>query len=231
MVIRMNTIKILVAEDREDIADLLKLYLEKENFIVHVVNDGLSALDYMKKEDVDLCIFDIMMPKMNGFLLIKEVRLFSKVPIIVLTAKINEEDRILGLDLGADDYITKPFSYLELVSRVKANLRRTYEFDKSTNITKWGELEVNKDSCIVLKNGVDCELTSTEYKILMKLLSTPERVYTKRQLYEEIYGEAILGDEKTIAVHMSRLRDKIEDDDTFKYIKTIRGLGYKLAKQ
>ncbi|MEG0874558.1 MAG: response regulator transcription factor [Clostridiales bacterium] len=224
--------KILIAEDNEEIANLVRMFLQKEGYEVICVGDGMAALDYLLEKSVDLCIFDIMMPKMDGFTLIQKVRDFSTVPILVLTAKNMEQDKILGLDLGADDYIAKPFSSLELVSRVKAHLRRNYLMNASENILQYGDLQIDKEKCTVKKNGVDCGLTAMEYKLLLKMLSSPERVFTKSQLYEGICGNYLDGDENTIAVHISRLRDKIENDAKEpKYIKTIRGLGYKIEKK
>ncbi|MEG2658802.1 MAG: response regulator transcription factor, partial [Clostridiales bacterium] len=146
--------KILIAEDNEEIANLVRMFLQKEGYEVICVGDGMAALDYLLEKSVDLCIFDIMMPKMDGFTLIQKVRDFSTVPILVLTAKNMEQDKILGLDLGADDYIAKPFSSLELVSRVKAHLRRNYLMNASENILQYGDLQIDKEKCTVKKNGV-----------------------------------------------------------------------------
>lgn len=170
---------------------------------------------------------------MDGFTLIQRVREFSNVPILVLTAKNMEQDKVLGLDLGADDYITKPFSSLELVSRVNAHLRRNYKMNSSDSIIKYGNLKIDKEKCIVFRNDIDCLLTAMEFKLLLKLVSNPERVFTKSQLYKSVCNSNYMeGDENTIAVHISRLREKIETDPkTPEYIKTIRGLGYKIEKK
>ena len=213
---------------------MIRIFLEKENYHITIIEDGQSALDYlMTNYDVQLCIFDIMLPQLDGFTLIQKVRSFSHVPIIVLTAKNMEQDKILGLDLGADDYIVKPFSSLELVSRVKAQLRRNYIMQNAdSEIIRYGDLEINKNNCTVLKNGIDCSLTTMEYKLLLKLISPPERVFTKSQLYECASTNPLDGDENTVAVHISRLRDKIETNSKEpEYIKTIRGLGYKIEKR
>jgi DNA-binding response OmpR family regulator len=223
--------KILIAEDKKEIANLVKMFLQKDGYEVVWAKDGQEAFDYLLEQPVDLCIFDIMMPKIDGFTLIQKVRDFSNVPILVLTAKDLEPDKILGLDLGADDYITKPFSSLELVSRVNAQMRRTYKFSQANGIVKYGNLLIDKEKCQVLKHGESCNLTAMEYKLLLKLISSPERVFTKSQLYESVCGNSVDGDENTIAVHISRLREKIEDDPKEpKYITTIRGLGYKIEK-
>lgn len=225
--------KILIAEDNAEIASLIRIFLEKEGYEVIWKEDGQAALDYLLEQTADLCIFDIMMPRLDGFSLIQKVRRFSTVPILILTAKNMEQDKILGLDLGADDYIVKPFSSLELVSRVKAHLRRNYLLiQNNEELFLYGDLKIDKQKCIVYKNDTDCGLTATEYKLLLKLLSAPERVFTKGQLYESIRGNYLDGDESVIPVHISRLRDKIETDSkTPVYIKTIRGLGYKIEKR
>ncbi|MEG0019110.1 MAG: response regulator transcription factor [Oscillospiraceae bacterium] len=223
---------VLIAEDKPEIANLVKIFLQKEGLDVIWAKDGQEALDLMLTCKIDLCIFDIMMPKIDGLSLIQQVREFSSLPIILLTAKNLEEDKILGLDLGADDYITKPFSSLELVSRVKAQLRRNYQLNQSTPVEKYGELVIDKEKCTVSKHGVDCLLTATEYKLLLKFISSPERVFTKEQLYNSVMGDFFEGDESTVVVHISKLRDKIEDNSKEpQYIKTIRGLGYKIEKK
>ncbi|WP_445344046.1 response regulator transcription factor [Clostridium septicum] len=224
--------KILIAEDKMEIANLVRIFLQKEGYEVILANDGEEALKILLNDKIDLCIFDIMMPKMDGFTLVQKTREFSRVPILVLTAKNMEQDKILGLDLGADDYITKPFSSLELVSRVNAHIRRSYKLNQLETITYIGDLKIDKEKYIVYKNDVDCTLTAMEYKLLLKLLSSPERVFTKSQLYESVCGNYMDGDENTIAVHISRLREKIEDNPKEpEYIKTIRGLGYKFEKK
>ncbi|NEZ47741.1 response regulator transcription factor [Clostridium niameyense] len=224
--------RILIAEDKQDIANLIKVFLQKEGYEVILAKDGQEAFDFLLNDSANLCIFDIMMPKMDGFTLIQKVREFSNVPILVLTAKNMEQDKILGLDLGADDYITKPFSSLELVSRVNAHLRRNYKMNNSNSIIKYGNLKIDQEKYIVYKNGIDCLLTAMEYKLLFKLISSPERVFTKSQLYKAVCNNYIEGDENTIPVHISRLRDKIElDPKVPQYIKTIRGLGYKIEKK
>lgn len=223
--------RILVAEDKHEIANLVRIYLQKEGYEVVLASDGQQAYDIINAEQIDLCVFDIMMPKIDGFALIQMVRKFSSVPILVLTAKTLEQDKILGLDLGADDYITKPFSSLELVSRVNAHIRRNYGYNSEVENIKYGNLLINKEKCKVSVNGEDCNLTAMEYKLLIKLISSPERVFTKSQLYNSVSGNYIEGDENTIAVHISRLRDKIEENPKKpRYIQTVRGLGYKIEK-
>lgn len=230
--IRMEvTMKVLVAEDKQDIANLVKIYLQKEGYDVICTNNGNEAYSIVEKGNINLCIFDVMMPGLDGFTLVHKIRKFSSIPIILLTAKSTEQDKILGLDLGADDYITKPFSSLELVSRVNAQIRRNYTFNTKGTLLNYGSLSIDTEKCQVHKNGMDCSLTAMEYKILLKFINNPERVYTKNQLYKDICGTYTEGDEGTIAVHISRLREKIEDTPKEpRYIKTIRGLGYKIDK-
>jgi DNA-binding response OmpR family regulator len=224
--------KILVAEDMPEIQNIVRIYLQKEGYEVICKNNGQEALEYLQNEEVNLCIFDVMMPYIDGFELVRLVREFSNVPILMLTAKDAEHDKILGLDLGADDYISKPFSSLELVSRVNAQIRRNYKMNKSEEVSMFANLKLDREKCIVYKNDQNCDLTATEYKLLLKLVSAPERVFTKKQLYDAVRDNYFDGDENTIIVHISRLREKIEDDPKEpKLIKTIRGLGYKIEKK
>ncbi|MEA5050125.1 MAG: response regulator transcription factor [Oscillospiraceae bacterium] len=223
--------KILIAEDKKDIAELVELFMRKEGFETASVGDGQAAFEWLLANQADLCIFDIMMPRLDGLALLVKVREFSSVPVLFLTAKNLEQDKVLGLDLGADDYITKPFSSLELVSRVRALLRRSGKLGANAGAERWGALTVDREKCRVSKNGEDCGLTATEYKLLLKLISSPERVFTKEQLYSAVMGDYLPGDENTVTTHISNLRDKIEDDPRApKYIKTVRGLGYKSEK-
>ena len=222
--------RILIAEDKADIADLVELFMRKEGYNTVVVRDGQEAFDYLLANPVDLCIFDIMMPRLDGLSLLVKVREFSDVPVLFLTARNLEQDKVLGLDLGADDYITKPFSSLELVSRVRALLRRAGKLGAGGAL-RLGELVIDQEKCRVTKNGRDCGLTATEYKLLLKLVSAPERVFTKAQLYNAVIGDYLQGDENTVTTHISNLREKIEEDPRApKYIKTVRGLGYKSEK-
>ena len=224
--------KILVADDKADIANLVRIYLEKEGYEVITASDGKQALEIFSSGQIDLCIFDVMMPEIDGYSLVQRIRHDSDVPIILLTAKNMTQDIILGLDLGADDYICKPFDALELVSRVNARIRRISIGAKNSGRSNYGDLEIDRLKCSVSIDGQDCGLTSAEYKILMVLVESPERVFTKNQLYSEVFGELDFKDENTITVHISRLRDKLNDNfKPPKYISTIRGLGYKMNEQ
>lgn len=223
---------ILIAEDDADIMNILKLYLESSGFRVLTAADGETAYKIIQSESVDLAIFDIMMPKLDGFTLTKYVRQIKNIPILILTAKIEDNNKILGLNIGADDYLTKPFNPLEIVARVNAHLRRSYTFNGSSPvILKLGELELDMDKYTLKKNGKEIPLTPIEFKLLCFMMKSPGRVYTKSQLCEAVNGEYYDNYENTIAVHISHLRDKIEDDPKdARYIKNVRGVGYKIEK-
>lgn len=230
--------RILIAEDEKDIIDLLKLYLEKENLEVLVAYNGEEAWDIIENENIHLAVLDIMMPKLNGFELTKKIRSRYNIPIIILSAKQMDSDKILGLDLGADDYIVKPFNPLEVLSRIKALLRRTYSFGNNLplkdfkNILKVGELVIDENSFKLTKNNMEITLTPTEFKIMHLLMKYPGRVYTKSKIFENVKGGYFYADDNTLMVHISKLRDKIEDNPKEPvYIKTVRGLGYKIEKE
>lgn len=230
------SINILLAEDDDDIVGLLKLYLENEDFRVHRAKDGSEACDIFDDEKIDLALVDIMMPKMNGYELTKYIRRKSSIPIIILSAAQLDSDKILGLNLGADDYMVKPFNPLELIARINANLRRSYKLDKQSSVesskVRVGELTLDTNMLSLEKNGTPIPVTATEYKILLMLMRSPGRVFTKMQMYEEVNGDYYENDDNTMMVHISNIRDKIEDDPKSpKYIKTVRGLGYKIEKQ
>ncbi|MCR5123284.1 MAG: response regulator transcription factor [Ruminococcus sp.] len=230
--------KIMIAEDDPDIVELLRLYLDNAGFEVCYAYDGLSALKLFEQEQPDAVIADIMMPGITGFELTKRIRETSGVPIIILSAKKLDSDKILGLDIGADDYVTKPFNPLEIIARVKAQLRRVNKLShmeppaSSADVIKIGALELDTKALTLTKNGEDIPITPTEYKILAMLMESPGRVFTRVQIYERINGEYFGSDDNTMMVHISKLRDKIEDDSKKpEYLKTIRGLGYKFEKR
>lgn len=231
------TYTILIAEDDADITNILKLYLEGGGYRVLTAPDGEAAYRLIETEEIHLAIFDVMMPKMDGFTLTKYVRQTKNIPILILTAKIEDNDKILGLNLGADDYLTKPFNPLEVVARVNANLRRSYALNNSadladsSSVIKLGELELDTENYTLRKNGEEVSLTPIEFKLLCHLMKSPGRVFTKSQLCELINGEYYENYENAISVHISHLRDKIEDTSSeARYIKTIRGVGYKIEK-
>lgn len=229
--------KILVADDEIEIVELIELYLQKENYEVLKAHDGFEAYNIINTQRVDLAVIDIMMPGLDGYKLVKMIREKNNVPVIFLSAKNDDNDKILGLGLGADDYMTKPFNPLELLARIEAQLRRFYKLNDSTAKTdkqsaiKIGDIMLDQKSCAVYKKGVQLMLTSTEYKILLLLMKNPGRVYTKRQIFETVWQELYYGDDNVIMVHMSNIRDKIEGNSKKAvYIKTVRGLGYKFEK-
>ncbi len=228
--------KILIAEDESDIIELLRLYLENAGFIVIGAADGIEALNIIESEHIDLAIFDIMMPRLDGYQLIRKVREKHNFPIMVLSAKNQDSDKILGLDLGADDYLTKPFNPLEIVARVKSALRRFYQLNDNTQeqnsgVIRVGEITLNTISMSADKNGEEIPLTPTEFKILSLLMQNPGRVFTRTQIYESVMGEYYESDDNTIMVHISKIREKIEKDSKKpEYLLTVRGLGYKIAK-
>ncbi len=219
--------KILIAEDDADIRDLLRLYLESEGFEVVEARDGAEALEKANASAPALAILDVMMPRMDGFELTKALRRSSEIPILILSAKSRDVDKILGLNLGADDYIAKPFNPMEVVARVKAQLRRS---ERGTgNLLTVGELTLDTARCELRKNGALIPLTPMEYKILALLMRSPGRIFTKVQLYEGIAGEYFESSDVTMMVHISKLREKIEEDPRNpRHILTIRGLGYKI---
>jgi DNA-binding response OmpR family regulator len=229
----MNS-KILIAEDDEDIIGLLKLYLEKDGYELVLAKDGEEAFQKILENKISLAILDIMMPKMNGYELTKKIREITQIPILILSAKNQDSEKILGLDLGADDYLTKPFNPLEVLARVRSLLRRSYEFTvqlKEDNNITIGEFTIDDSAKVIKKNGVEIQFTPTEYKILSLLMKKPGRVYTKAQIYEYINGEYYESDDNSLMVHIYRIREKIEVDSKNPiYIKTIRGLGYKFEK-
>lgn len=230
------TYKILIAEDDPDILDFISLYLENSGYHILTANDGKAAYQLFLNQTIDLAILDLMMPEMNGYDLIKKIREKSNIPIIILSAKREDVDKILGLDIGADDYMTKPFNPLEIVSRVKANLRRYYNLGidgikDNSHIIRLGELMMDSEQVSVKKNGQPLNLTLTEFKILQLLMKSPGQIFTKSQIYEQVNGHYFETDDNTMMVHIFNLREKIEENAKQpKYIKTVRGVGYKIEK-
>ena len=221
------TASILIAEDDDDIRSLLRLYLEGEGY--RVLEDGAAALRLAREESPDMAVLDVMMPEMNGFELTQALRKYSDIPILILSAKSQDNDKILGLNLGADDYIAKPFNPVEIVARVKAQLRRANRTTGSTLTVR--DLTLDTASFQLWKDGRQILLTPMEYKILAMLMRSPGRIFTKIQLYEGAIGTYFEGDDNTMMVHISKLREKIEDDPKNpRYIITVRGLGYKIEK-
>lgn len=221
--------RILIAEDEADIRNILKLYLESEGFEVVQACDGGQALRMAQQEMPDLILLDVMMPNVDGFAVTQALRQYSQVPILILSARSQDADKILGLNLGADDYIAKPFNALEVVARVKAHLRRGQQ--GAASVINVNGLSLNAETCTVTKEGTLLALTPTEYKLLSVFMRSPGRIFTKVQLSEAVNGEYFESDENTIMVHISKLRDKIEDNPRKPArLVTIRGLGYRFEK-
>jgi len=224
---------ILIVEDEQDIRELLEIHLSKEGYKIFTAEDGEQALDLFQNKDIDIALLDVMIPKIDGFKVLKKIRETSEIPVIFITAREEESDKILGLGLGADDYVIKPFSPIEIIARVNAQLRRYYKYSNKTHKsgTIIGELMLDKESCSIYKNKIELALNPKEYRLLSFILENPGKVYTKKQLYEIVWGEPYYGDSNTIMVHISHIREKIEDDaKSPKYLKTIRGIGYKMEQ-
>ena len=224
--------KILIADDEPEIRDLLRLYLENEQYEVVEAEDGRQALSLLREKKPDLCVLDIMMPKMDGYHVLQELRKESNIPVLILSAKDADSEKILGLNLGADDYLSKPFNPLEAVARVNSNIRRFYSL--GTQDTVRGEITVrdltlNPESCTLKEAGQVIDLTSVEYRIMELFMQHPGKVFTKQQIYEQGWGETYIVADNNIMVCISKLRAKL-DEDPSAYIRTIRGLGYRLEK-
>jgi DNA-binding response OmpR family regulator len=227
---------ILIAEDEMDIRNLLKLQLEQEGYSVFDANDGIEALEILQQKAIDLAILDVMMPRLDGFNLLRRIRQTSNIPVMFLTARGDDMDKVLGLGLGADDYLVKPFSMAELLARVGAQLRRNGEYSsvkqQETSKIEYGSMCLDKAACCVYVKNRLIELNAKEYLLLKYLMENPERVFTKKQLYSAVWDEDLYYDDNTIMVHISHIRTKIEEDTKNpNYIITVRGIGYKFHVQ
>lgn len=226
----MNNKKILIADDEAEIRQLIKLYLENEGYEVTEAKDGNEAILKLHSMTPDLCILDIMMPGIDGYQVLKKLRSDSNIPVIILSAKDADSEKILGLNLGADDYISKPFNPLELVARVNSAMRRFYSLgsgDTASDIVKVKDLELNRQSCCLRKSGQLIDLTSVEYRIMELFMTHPGKVFTKQQIYEYGWEDDYIVSDNNIMVCISKLRTKLSDDQNG-YIKTLRGLGYRM---
>ncbi len=221
--------KILVVDDDQNICELLRLYLEKEGYAVKSVNDGVSAVNAFKQEDPDLMILDIMLPKLDGWQVCREIRKFSDKPIIMLTAKGETFDKVLGLELGADDYMTKPFDTKEMVARIKAVLRRTSAGPAAESVKEvhYENLSINLTNYEMKVNGKPVDTPPKELELIYHLASNPNRVFTRDQLLDEVWGFDYYGDSRTVDVHVKRLREKLEGVSDKWDLKTVWGVGYK----
>lgn len=227
--------KLLLVEDDREISEMLCSFLQTENFEVIAAYDGEEALKLFEAGSFQLVLLDLMIPRLNGMELMRRIRQKSTVPIIILSARDTDSDKTLGLGLGADDYITKPFSVTEVLARIKANIRRDLQYGSSfpaaEELLRAGELVMDLTAHCVSKKGRTIELTAKEFDILKLLLKNPKKVYTKAQLYSQIWEDAYLGDENAVNVQISRLRNKIEDDPRDpRYVVTVWGIGYKLGE-
>ena len=227
--------KILLVEDDAEISVMLKNFLMTEKFEVITAGDGESACQKFMEDSFSLVLLDLMIPKMSGIRVMEKIREKSTVPIIIISAKDTDSDKTLGLGLGADDYITKPFSVTEVLARIKANIRRSTQYTKGAEegppVLGTGGLLMNLNDYSVTKNGSSIELTSKEFEILKLLLQNPKKVYTKEQIYSLVWKDTYFGDENAVNVHISRLRNKIEENPREpRYIVTVWGIGYKLGE-
>lgn len=225
----MSQNKILIADDDKNICELLRLYIEKEGYSITIANDGAEALEKFNAEKPDLMILDIMMPKLDGWQVCREVRKKSDVPIIMLTAKGEVFDRVLGLELGADDYVVKPFDTKEIIARIKAVLRRVGQpvVETASKEVKYDKLVVNMTKYELKVDGKIIDTPPKELELLYHLASNPNRVYTRDQLLDEVWGFEYYGDSRTVDVHVKRLREKLENVSDQWTLKTVWGVGYK----
>jgi two-component system response regulator RegX3 len=222
--------KVLVVEDEQSLREALVFFLEKEGHEVSVAVDGEEAIRVFENSGADIILLDLMLPKIDGNQVCKQIRQSSNVPIIMLTAKDSEIDKIVGLEIGADDYITKPYSTRELLARIKAVLRRQVEPPLTAgSVLIAGELRLDSDRHVVTLNGNPLTLPLKEFELLELLMENVNRVLTRGQIIDRVWGSNYFGDTKTLDVHIKRLRSKVEEDPARpKYIQTVRGLGYKL---
>ncbi|MDV4149456.1 response regulator transcription factor [Clostridium sp. AL.422] len=230
----MGKYKVLVVDDEKEITDAIEIYLKNENIDVIKAYDGIEALNIIKKEDIHLVIMDLMMPKMDGMRTTMNIREDKNIPIIILSAKSQDTDKILGLNIGADDYITKPFNPLELIARVKSQLRRYVDlgnYPKEENdILVYGIIKLDRNKKLLEVDGKEVKITKTEYGILDLLLSSPGRVFSSKEIYGIVWNEPCFNAD-TVMVHVRRIREKIEvDPKKPRYIKVVWGVGYKFEK-
>lgn len=234
----MNKFNILVVEDEKEIADAIEIYLRNQGYNVFKGNNGLEGLEIVEKEDIHLAIADIMMPKMDGATMVMKIREEHDFPIIMLSAKSEDMDKILGLNIGADDYVTKPFNPLELLARVNSQLRRYSKYlnmmkkdEKKSNAYAISGLEINVDRKEVTLDGESIKVTPIEFKILHLLMRSPGRVFSAEEIYERVWNENAVNTD-TVMVHVRNIREKIEiDPKNPKYLKVVWGVGYKIEKQ
>ncbi len=227
---------ILVCDDDKEIVEAIEIYLSQDGYHIYKAYDGQQAIDILQKEEIHLLIMDIMMPRLDGIRATLKIREYSSIPIIMLSAKSEDTDKILGLNIGADDYIAKPFNPLELVARVKSNLRRYTSLgslnQENKSVYQVGGLIINDDTKQVTVDDETVKLTPIEYNILLLLVKNQGRVFSINQIYERIWNEDAIGADNTVAVHIRHIREKIEiNPKEPRYIKVVWGVGYKIDKQ
>ena len=227
---------ILVCDDDREIVEAIEIYLKNEGYTIFKAYDGEEAISVLKREDIHLLIIDVMMPKLDGIHTTLKIREYSSIPIIILSAKSEDMDKILGLNVGADDYVTKPFNPLELIARVKSNLRRYTKlgslFIEDKAIYRIGGLCMNDETKEVTVDDEPVRLTPIEYSILFLLVKNPGKVFSIDQIYESIWNEEAIGADNTVAVHIRHIREKIEiNPKEPRYLKVVWGVGYKVEKQ
>ena len=229
----MSEEKVLIVDDEKEIRELIRDYLNVEGFEVQMANDGKEAIEKFESDNFDIVILDIMLPKIDGMEILKIIRGKSNIPVMMLSAKKSDVDKVLGLGLGADDYMTKPFSPKELVARIKAQLRRYNEFSNSQfnrNILEFKNLKIDLDGYNVYLNDEKIQMSAKEFEILKYLALNPERVYSREQIFNQIWGFNEYGDINTVTVHIRKIREKIEKDSSNpEYIETVWGVGYKFV--
>lgn len=227
---------ILVCDDDKEIVDAIEIYLSQEGYRIFKAYDGEQAVELLKKEEIHLLIMDLMMPKLDGIRATLQIRKTSSIPIIILSAKSEDSDKILGLNIGADDYITKPFNPLELVARVKSNIRRYTSLGSmspdSRLIYRSGGLVINDENKEVTVDGETVKMTPIEYNILLLLMKNQGKVFSINEIYENIWNEDAIGADNTVAVHIRHIREKIEINPREpRYLKVVWGVGYKIDRQ
>lgn len=227
---------ILLVEDDKNISEMICDFLISENYTVETAIDGQAAINIFKNQSFDLVLLDLMLPKSSGFDVLKYIRGVSVVPVVIVTAKDSDADKMMGLNLGADDYLTKPFSLVELLARIKANIRRATIYNNSDSsrddTISYKDLTIHVSDYTVLKNGANLNLTHTEFEIIRLLAANPGRTFSKEQLYNLIWKEPYYGNENVLNTHINRLRNKLSDGaGKNDYIKTLWGIGYKLEEE
>lgn len=227
---------ILLVEDDKNISEMICDFLISENYTVETAMDGKVAINIFKNQSFDLVLLDLMLPKSSGFEVLKYIRGVSVVPVVIVTAKDSDADKMMGLNLGADDYLTKPFSLVELLARIKANIRRATIYNNSDSsrddTISYKDLTIHVSDYTVLKNGANLNLTHTEFEIIRLLAANPGRTFSKEQLYNLIWKEPYYGNENVLNTHINRLRNKLSDGaGKNDYIKTLWGIGYKLEEE